>query len=622
MCKANDWNVRLKDDSIQVFHGRPVHWTAIVRRILTKIHVPRRKSAFLHLNPVSQVGMMSAMTKTCLLLGLLLGFSSLYGPAYARDEAGKVQIKLGREVVLDKEGIKFRSFKNCDLQPIPELDEHTLVRSDGLKLPVHSRTGLWRVAQFAGYLVAPEAVIYVAVPSLPILDSMSIPSLHQDFIERKTFDEWAGKTRGTEIPDLIGWISLFCGYEVTANPSQKIKASNPTLEIKAFLPSQDRRGRTWIYQVLDKKHPETCAFFIYEIQNVDDLKKVERIILSSIASVQFLPSRKKTVPGAAGASAKRLGNRTGASPASPSEKYNASRERVISSLRNLPNWWYRETPNYIMVSNLKKRSEINLIQEEAEKIRVVYETLFPAVKPVDEISVIRVFASRDEYLTYVGESMQWTSGVWMASKKELVFAPPDQLKGKARSEILIKVLYHELFHQYLFYVGGAVNSPIWFNEGFSQFFEDVDLKGGGKVTHSLEKDAFDKGSRAASGPYGDVKILKDISHQNFQAEPKLTYPAVWSMMYFMVKGAPCMKGRESFANIPGRYFRELLNSGNPVEANKKAWENVDLDQFNRAYHEFWQNKSLFAKSRNNGRLVPLLSPSDAGKQGNAIPNKK
>jgi hypothetical protein len=129
-------------------------------------------------------------------------------------------------------------------------------------------------------------------------------------------------------------------------------------------------------------------------------------------------------------------------------------------------WSYIDTTNYCVIYDdevdpgLAKR-----VGEQLESIRAqVYEVLFPADKPIQAISVIRVCKDQEQYFAYGGP--QGSAGYWYPPGMELVFYELDKRK---RGDSL-RVLYHEGFHQYIHYSVGDFDPHTWFNEGDGDYF--------------------------------------------------------------------------------------------------------------------------------------------------------
>jgi len=74
---------------------------------------------------------------------------------------------------------------------------------------------------------------------------------------------------------------------------------------------------------------------------------------------------------------------------------------VIRNIQNLKGWWYLETDNFVIASDLKNKKTISELQVNLEKCRSVFNQYYPQQHPLKAVSVCKVFESRDEYQGYV-----------------------------------------------------------------------------------------------------------------------------------------------------------------------------------------------------------------------------
>ena len=571
-------------------------------------------------------------------------------------------LRLEREISLPGIGIRFRPLKDCEQRPLPALSHAAFRRSDGLELEGVSLRDAWMNDQCAASFSSPGVSILIGIPSLPAPSEESPPCFYEDYVTRESFDSWArewkanarstakpgttakpgirrlntkthadsnaeggnaarkhsesekedsesGGSSGTEtFPfQMEKWLKTFTGAESLTLSEENIRTSSPMTRILRYeIPGRENLG-TFLFLCTDERVPGHGVVLFYRFAPSLSGEKAGRAALASVSSLK-LQRPKAQSPGE---EKKREGLKRTGEEIQYSEKYLRSRQDVISNIRNLPGWWYLETPNFILTADIRKSSEIEEIRREAEKIRDFYSQVLPPLREIDDVSVIRIFGSHEDYVAYVGEEWKWSIGIWMAMKKELVVSPVPRLKGKSRMEEMIHTLYHELFHQYLFYAAGGRNAHVWFNEGLAQLFEDVESRGSGKFRLSPGRDLLERGRRAAFSGLGDVRRLKEMSLEEFQAEHELSYPAVWSLVYFMLCGGPVLKEENSYAGIPGRYYRALVETGDPEKANQKAWEGIDLDRFQQDYRQFWNSKTLISRSRSRAEIRCLLPDSDS-----------
>ncbi len=219
----------------------------------------------------------------------------------------------------------------------------------------------------------------------------------------------------------------------------------------------------------------------------------------------------------------------------PAGSREAIREEKHDQVRDIPGWYYEDTENYVILSNCPDKSLIKQIESDLEKIRKdVYEVLFPPAKPITALSVVRVCSTQEEYHRYGGPP--GTGGYWNDESEELVFfwKFANQSKKKSRKNSLA-VLYHEAFHQYIYYSVGNVAPHSWFNEGHGDFFA-----GSVKVGGRFEVRPFDWRVNvvkvaASTGKLVPLKKLLYYSQREYYANAGQNYAQGWAFIYFLRK---------------------------------------------------------------------------------------
>ncbi len=320
-----------------------------------------------------------------------------------------------------------------------------------------------------------------------------------------------------------------------------------------------------------------------------DQKKIKSSLLTFIRNMRFgKPEGKERVT-----QNSRLQNRD-AKNSNGSDKFKASKAKVIGDIKNLPNWYYVETKNYIICSNMPSRYRglIKKVQVNIEFFRKAYEKLVPPWQPIDDVSVVKIFATREDYLNYVGEKYKWSGGLWSPSKQELLISPPGY-DGKKRDAIerMLDVVYHEAFHQYLYYATGKVGNAVWFNEGHAEFIEDAEIKGGKflKVEENERKAnlvrSFIKQKQAS------IARLIALNHEQFYSESgrDLNYNMGWALTYFLRKH--CEPNNNDYAKIFYNYSSSLERSKVFTNASKSSIQGIDMVKLQKDFEEFWLGKS-------------------------------
>jgi hypothetical protein len=235
--------------------------------------------------------------------------------------------------------------------------------------------------------------------------------------------------------------------------------------------------------------------------------------------------------------------------------------------------------NYVVVYNTKNDTNKELaktLAERIEKIREqVYEKQFPPAKAVDSVSVMRVCGDAVEYHAYGGPG--GSAGYWNSHSEELVFY--DASRSRKVDDNTLAVLYHEAFHQYIYYSVGSVAPQSWFNEGHGDYYAGARY-GGSRFTIEpfrwrvpVLKTALNQGPRSckvtkdAEGKetkvwgntgYTPLKDLVEFSQGEYYSYPSVSYAQGWSLIYFLREEVPKKKEwNAKWGKILSTYFDTL-----------------------------------------------------------------
>jgi hypothetical protein len=285
------------------------------------------------------------------------------------------------------------------------------------------------------------------------------------------------------------------------------------------------------------------------------------------------------------------------------------RVRVRSKM--VRGWQAEDTPNYIVVFHTPDQPLVRKIVNDIEVLHGEYEKLFPAAKPVEAVSTVRVCRDRSEYLLYGGSP--GSAGYWNWVTEELVLydATVKQKGKRPRVDDTFIALYHEAFHQYIHYSTGELPPHSWFNEGTGDFFSGARVQVN-KVTRIGTNPWRVETIRAAVALGKAVPWAKMIRFEQAEYYDKsrvgICYAQGWSMIYFL-RTSKQVKSNPTWARILPTYFDELKaayaaelaalgdakqDTTKRLEAGKrareaavsKAFADVDLDALEAAWEEF------------------------------------
>ncbi len=243
--------------------------------------------------------------------------------------------------------------------------------------------------------------------------------------------------------------------------------------------------------------------------------------------------------------------------------------------------------NYIVIYNTMRDKNHRLAKEIAKRIEMIreqiYEVQFPPAQPIDAVSIVRVCGNRKEYHEYGGPG--GSAGYWNSGSEELVFY--DASPGRKIDFDTVSVLYHEAFHQYIYYSAGNVAPHSWFNEGHGDYYAGADLKGRKfkikpfRWRQGIIKNAVAKGPRekvevedkdgstklvyANDGGYTPLVDLVRFTQREYYRYPGVSYAQGWSLIYFLREVVPDNKKYEAkWGHILDVYFKTL--KGEAVDA--------------------------------------------------------
>ena len=279
------------------------------------------------------------------------------------------------------------------------------------------------------------------------------------------------------------------------------------------------------------------------------------------------------------------------------------RERFKKDLRG--EWRFIDTRHYLVVYNCDDPLA-KYIATRAEYMRKhAFEKVFPPVAPIEECMIIRVCKEMPEYYHY--GAPRGSAGYWSSGHDELVF--PDLSRSKKPDEKTIGVMHHEAFHQYIHYALLKNNLPIWFNEGFAEYFYCVEGWSEKKLKFA-KRHGMRYGTVKSALGAGKLVPLKDfikMDQPHYYARASLCYAQGWAFATWMKN----VTKDERYKRIPEVMFQEMQKgylqrqqgaSGpfggrvfgeyNEVvkAAMEKAFEGIDIEEMEKAFHKDLKRK--------------------------------
>lgn len=275
------------------------------------------------------------------------------------------------------------------------------------------------------------------------------------------------------------------------------------------------------------------------------------------------------------------------------------RERIKQGLTG--QWRFIDTRHYIVIYNCDDPLARHIAKRVEYMREFAFETVFPPVAPIEEAMVVRVCKEMDEYYHY--GAPRGSAGYWSPGHDELVF--PDLSRSKKPDKATIGVLNHEAFHQYIHYALLKNSLPIWFNEGFAEYFFCVESTGK-KLKFMKRHPMRYSVVKSALGSKQLIPIPEFIKYTQprYYARPSLCYSQGWAFCTWMKN----ITKDERYKRIPEVMFQEMqkgylerlngLSAGggggggrgmwgeyNDVvqAAMAKAFEGIDLEQMDKDF---------------------------------------
>lgn len=521
-------------------------------------------------------------------------------------------LRFTRSVDLPDTGLRVKLMPEAKEQPLAPPTTYSYTFTQGgrsSKAELYDPAELWRRSQYAGRWATAEAVLTLAVVRAPL--PRGFPREH---VAREDYDRAAA---AQQVPDpwpaeaLARWAADFVG---TTGARAEPVARRPfkTRELIAFR-FDDRAERrlafafrlnpaaAGLYQA-----PPTWFFVLLELApSVRPDQARETVLEDFFSSIELAGAAARRGPPPA-APARQAGG-------APSVELVASREQIRDSIRNMTGWWSAETPHYIILSNMKtgSRTLVSALSADLEYLRAACETLMPPVAPIRAVSVVRIFSEPADYVRYVGPDRAWTGGLWVSAQRELVVRPLEEAGSRDQRERILRVVYHEGLHQYLFHAFDQLPVSAWFNEGHAAYFENASI-GSRRFVIAESAEYAPLLERQAAGGRLDVRPLLYLSLEQFYAggdeARRLNYALAWGLVYYLRQAVPAADA-QPVGTIPARYLAALADTRDGNRATEAAFREVDPELFAREFAGFWTSSNRRGAARRNQPFEALAPPA-------------
>ena len=511
------------------------------------------------------------------------------------------EFSFGTPVGLKEEGLKFKALNGSKAQILPPPTVYHYTDDNGQQSERYAPRELWYASQYCGRWVNPAGqalTLAVIRQSLP-------KDFSEQHVARETYDTalalTADPASNNEV--LPAWLSDFSGASVQGKP----RALPDSIRLEKVLAIEfegrdpARMGYLFSLKSNSASTPTRRFFALFEWRDdlppADAIRAIERDFLPSVEP------RGGAAPEPVAASI-RMQNKIVAGKVERSAEFLQSREKAINSIKGMKGWWFVETADYVLVSDLpmSQKKFVRQLQSDLECLHAAYMQILPPRVAIEAVSVVRIFNKAEAYNQYVGPDCSWTSGYWAPDKKELAIKSSEWGNKNERQQTVANVVYHEAFHQYLFYAFDKIDVPVWYNEGHAEFFEGAQITKKGLDVGEIEHHRQVIEALIARKKI-DLRNLFVMNYDDFYTQGgeqgrQEHYALAWGLVYYLRKGAPLEKGH-AYERLLDNYADTLFQTRNPEEAIRIMLASLDMTRFTAAFNDFWKSEPRRMAARRN-----------------------
>lgn len=262
------------------------------------------------------------------------------------------------------------------------------------------------------------------------------------------------------------------------------------------------------------------------------------------------------------------------------------------SVINYDDWRFTSSSNLVVVDNMAevdRRPFIAAFTNGLPRMQAAYRTILPSPLIDDiHIAAVRIFATREEYLAYVGTEMKWSAALWSPQHRELVlYCPPNGW------ETLLRTVWHEALHQHLDYACSMIQTPPWFNEGHAELFAHTHYNMDGEIVFDLDAEAVSMIHPNATVLAEMLPTLLAMDYPEFydgsREDRRLKYQLSWSLAYFLQVGAPKVRF-QPFKSLRADLMRSVVRAKDRNEAMRIVLTDEMRKDLIAEWLSFWKKQ--------------------------------
>ncbi|MFQ5748077.1 MAG: hypothetical protein ACE5H3_01315 [Planctomycetota bacterium] len=271
-----------------------------------------------------------------------------------------------------------------------------------------------------------------------------------------------------------------------------------------------------------------------------------------------------------------------------------------------PGWRLLETPSkrYLIKTSSRDDRFLKRVIARLEASRNLFEKEYPPSRPMDQVSVVRVCSSPEEFHHY-GKTGGGVAGWFNPATTELVIV---DFKNSNRN-LTYSVMTHEAFHQYCYFLFDRAEAHRWFDEGHGDYYAGFEFRGNQAIPHAKMKGQDRLAGIRRQIREGTCTPLAELirsDHPTWQKKGVASYEESWSLIYYLHQGmdgrVPGRIWRKEYSAILPAYIEALYEGfqtarkkspgGEVTEEQKKeiwkqaltaSWGNIDLPRFEESW---------------------------------------
>ncbi len=426
--------------------------------------------------------------------------------------------------------------------------------------------------------------------------SRSLPIFNEEYVSREEFNiviadsDW--QIDGKKPEQIHEWVASFAG--VTVYEPERLNINSIALSAVYSYPSDATNTLIYAFHPRRIGNARNFDWFCVVLQAVE-VTEIDKLQLDFEAQWISKITQPTLFKRDKGIEAEQL-NTSRKGKKDFNQPHHPVRLAARKSIENYGDWWFAETDGYVILSDVNTdlgKSLVERVQKNMPILLDAYRKLLPPLTSTDDISLIRIFQFKSDYDAYVGEKLQWSSGLWMPRRRELA------LTQEFHTEEIMGTLRHESFHQYISYAWGMLTSSPWLNEGHACFFENAHIDSKGGISFSEDPKRLPILIDNLETAVAMIPNMLNMSYEDFYhgggtaAGRAFNYSLAWGLAYYLQKGAP-RERNTPFKQILPAYAVALESSRSYHEADALTFAEIDMKVFQSNFREFWLKRRASA----------------------------